>query len=143
MEEPGTLLGYEVSAPIVTRRMQKPLVVLLLLASGSLGQQMAGKTTSGHTYTCKALPAGRIVKRVSPAVPPEVTAKALAEGVAVELTIDKEGVPKEIKTTKGDPALAKAVADALLQWRWKPYRFNGEAVEVESNIYIRFEPSKD
>jgi protein TonB len=67
-----------------------------------------------------------------------VTAKAIAEGVVLELTIDKEGVPKDIKVKKGDPILAKAVLEAVRHWRYKPYRLNGEAVEVESTVYIRF-----
>jgi len=50
-------------------------------------------------------------------------------------------VPKDLQVTKGDPILANAALEALRQWRWKPYKLNGEAVEVETSVYIRFEPT--
>jgi len=78
-----------------------------------------------------------------PVLPKETTAKAIAEGVDVKLTIDRQGVPRDLQVTKGDPVFAKAVLQALQQWRWKPYKLNGEAVEVESSVYVRFEPARD
>ena len=84
-----------------------------------------------------------ILQRVNPPYPRNASAKALAEGVVIKLTIDKQGVPKDLQVTKGDPVLAKAALDAARQWRWKPYKLNGEAVEVESTVYINFEPSRN
>lgn len=78
-----------------------------------------------------------------PVYPKQVSAKALSDGVNVKLTIDKRGVPKDLQVTKGDPILANAALDALRQWRWKPYKLNGEAVEVETSVYIRFEPAPE
>jgi len=72
-----------------------------------------------------------------------MTAKAIAEGVDVKLTIDRQGIPRDLQVTKGDPLVARAVLEALRQWRWKPYKLNGEPVEVESSVYIRFEPARD
>jgi protein TonB len=84
-----------------------------------------------------------VVKRVKVIIPPGVTAKAIAEGVVLELIIDKEGVPKDIKVKNGDPTLAKAALEAVRRWRWKPYKLNREAVEVEATVQIGFEPARD
>jgi TonB family protein len=121
--------------------MRRLFVVCLLLAvSGSSAQQTAGKTASGQTYTVTK---GKVVKRVELVIPPGLTAKAITKGVVVKLIIDKEGVPKDIQVIKGDPILAKAAVEALRQWRYKPYKLNGEAVEVESSVYITFEPARE
>ena len=130
--------------PQVTRRPRKPFVVPLLLAAlTSFGQQPPEKTAAERVCTLTAVPAGKILKRVMPVLPKEMTAKAITEGVDVELTIDRQGVPRDLQVTKGDPVLAKAVLEALQQWRWKPYELNGEAVEVESSVYVRFEPARE
>ena len=125
--------------------MRRSAAFLLLCIGASLAGQQAPDQTCEvprlRPRTIQTLPEGVIVKRVDPPYPHNASAKALAEGVDVKLTIDKQGVPKDIKVTKGDPALAKAVVEALRQWRWKPYKLNGEAVEVESSVYIRFEPT--
>jgi len=99
--------------------MDKCLAILILLACASLlGQQAPSELP--RRPICTPVPKGEIVKRTMPAYPKDVPAKALAEGVVVKLTIDKQGVPKDLHATKGDPALAKAAVDALRQWRWKP-----------------------
>lgn len=121
------------------QEMQRLLAVLLLLASSSLGQQTSGKPAG--RLICTPAPKGEIVRRVMPVYPKQVSAKALSDGVNVKLTIDKRGVPKDLQVTKGDPILANAALEALRQWRWKPYKLNGEAVEVETSVYIRFEPT--
>jgi len=116
--------------------MRKAFVVCLLLAvSGSFAQQTTGKTASGQTYTVTK---GKVVKRVGVVIPPGVTAKAISKGVVAKLIIDKQGVPKDIHVIKGDSILAKAAVEALRQWRFKPYKLNGEAVEVETEVYIFF-----
>ena len=118
--------------------MRKLFVVCVLLAvSGSFAQQTAEKTASGQTCSVTK---GKLVKRVETIIPPGVTAKAIAKGVVVKLTIDKQGVPKDIYVLKGDPMLAKAAVEAVRQWRYKPYKLNGEPVDVESTVYVHFDP---
>jgi len=124
--------------------MRKPFAILLLLAASSLfGQQIPEKAGPAHRLICTPVPRGKVLKSVMPVYAQEVTAKAIAQGVVVALTIDKHGVPRDLHLTKGDPILAKAALEALRQWRWRPYTLNGEPVEVESSVYIRFEPARE
>ena len=129
------------------RATHGPLGVVLVLASASLLAQQAPPQTAGGKpahlrVICTPVPKGEIVRRVLPVYPREVLAKVLAEGVDIKLTIDKQGVPKDLQVTKGDPMLAKSALDAVRQWRWRPYKLNGEAVEVDTSVYIRFEPAR-
>jgi hypothetical protein len=54
--------------------------------------------------------------------------------VPVRIIIDKEGKVKHIHFLSAFPDQAKAISDALGQWRFRPYRSNGKAVEVETGI---------
>ena len=76
---------------------------------------------------------------VKPIYPPEAKKKAIVGTVTVELTIDKQGVPRTVRVKTGDPLLAPAVSTAIQQWRWAPYTLNGKAVKVETVITVTFE----
>lgn len=54
--------------------------------------------------------------------------------VPVRIIIDTEGKIKHIHYLSAFPDQAKAIGDALAQWRFKPYVQNGRRVEVETGI---------
>jgi hypothetical protein len=54
--------------------------------------------------------------------------------VPVRIIIDKEGKVKHIHFLSAFPDQARAVSDALKQWRFRPYVRDGKAVEVETGI---------
>jgi hypothetical protein len=54
--------------------------------------------------------------------------------VPVRIIIDKEGKVKHIHYLSAFPEQAKAITDALKQWKFRPYEINGKRVEVETGI---------
>jgi hypothetical protein len=54
--------------------------------------------------------------------------------VPVRIIIDREGKIKHIHFLSAFPDQAKAITDALEQWKFKPYRREGKPVEVETGI---------
>jgi hypothetical protein len=54
--------------------------------------------------------------------------------VPVRIIIDKQGRVKQIHLISAFPDQAKAITDALEQWRFKPYAVDGKASEVETGI---------
>ena len=54
--------------------------------------------------------------------------------VPVRIIIDKEGKVKHIHFLSAFPEQAKIITDALGQWKFKPYRRNGQLVEVETGL---------
>ncbi|HWY23185.1 MAG TPA: hypothetical protein VNX26_18305 [Candidatus Acidoferrum sp.] len=54
--------------------------------------------------------------------------------VPVRIIIDKEGKVKHIHFLSAFPDQAKVITDALRQWKFKPYRRNGQLVEVETGF---------
>jgi len=81
-----------------------------------------------------------MLKMVRPTFPADAKAKNIFGTVAVEVEIDKEGRPTLVRVLKGNPVLAAAVVEAVHQWRWKPLKLNGQAVEVSTTITVNFEP---
>jgi periplasmic protein TonB len=73
-----------------------------------------------------------------PRYPEEALRKGIEGDVILLATIDTKGKIADLRVSKGDPILAKAAVDAVKHWRYNPYLLNGEAVEVETTILIKF-----
>jgi Gram-negative bacterial TonB protein C-terminal len=54
--------------------------------------------------------------------------------IPVRVIIGSDGQVKHVHLLSAYPEQSKAVIDALLTWRFKPYRMEGKAVEVETGI---------
>ena len=54
--------------------------------------------------------------------------------ITVRLIIDKAGKVRHVHVISAFPAQAKAITDALMTWRFKPYLRDGQPVEVETGI---------
>jgi hypothetical protein len=54
--------------------------------------------------------------------------------VPIRIIIDKGGKVKHIHFLSAFPDQAKVITDALGQWKFKPYRQNGQPVEVETGL---------
>ena len=54
--------------------------------------------------------------------------------IPVRIIIGKDGNIKHIHFLSAFPDQSKAITDALFQWKFKPYRRDGEPVEVETGV---------
>jgi len=70
-----------------------------------------------------------VMERVDP-----VFAERKFNPVPVRIIIDKEGKIKHIHFLSAFPDQAKAISDALSQWRFRPYLRDGKPEEVETGI---------
>jgi hypothetical protein len=62
--------------------------------------------------------------------------------VPIRIIIDKEGKVKHIHFLSAFPDQAKAVTDALFQWRFRPYLRDGKPMEVETGIMFGRAPRR-
>ncbi len=71
---------------------------------------------------------------------PVVAKVAHVEGtVVLDAIISREGTIENLRLVSGNPILAGPAIDAVKQWRYKPYRLNGEPVEIETRITVIFQ----
>lgn len=82
--------------------------------------------------------AARIEKRVLPSYPVEAQQEGITGRVLLRAVIAKDGAVKSLKLNSGHPLLATAAIEAVRQWRYKPTRLNGRAVEVITEIEVIF-----
>jgi Gram-negative bacterial TonB protein C-terminal len=61
--------------------------------------------------------------------------------IPVRIIIDKNGKVKHIHFLSAFPGQDKVIADALQQWKFKPYMKDGQPVEVETGIMFGRAPS--
>lgn len=81
---------------------------------------------------------GLVIHQVSPIYPVEAL-KAGVEGVVVlQALVGKDGSIQELKLVDGYMIFGRAAFDAVKQWRFEPYRLNGEFVNMQTLITLNF-----
>jgi len=115
--------------------------LLLLLSFYSIAQTAAPKKPL-HIICPPPSPADLVIM-VKPKYPKDAVVQKIKGPVVFDVVINRLGEPKAIKFKKGDPLLAPSALDALRQWRWKPYKLNGEPVEIETTVTINFDLLKN
>jgi TonB family protein len=79
-----------------------------------------------------------LTRRVEPSYP-SLARQMRREGrVELRATISSDGTIKDLEVLSGDPMLAKAAREAVIQWRFRPTFLNGIAVEVVTFITVNF-----
>jgi Gram-negative bacterial TonB protein C-terminal/PilZ domain len=59
--------------------------------------------------------------------------------VVLDAVIASDGTVVALKRVKGPEDLGAAAIDAVRWWRFEPYRVDGQAVDVETELAVRFE----
>ena len=81
---------------------------------------------------------GYLIKQVQPTYPHIAQIAGVQGDVILQAMIDREGRIEQLQAVSGNPMLVPAALDAVGQWRYRPYRLNGEPVEIETQITVRF-----
>jgi periplasmic protein TonB len=79
-----------------------------------------------------------LIHDVAPTYPPEAGRARIEGTVKLLAVIAKDGTVQDVRVESGLAVLAQAAINAVKQWRYKPYRLNGEPIEVDSQITINF-----
>ena len=121
----------------------------LALSAGSGETTISGLVASTPTNVPKAAPQtvkisqgvsqGLLSKRVAPQYPAQAQQMRIQGSVELMATISKEGTISDVKVVSGHPILAKAAVDAVRQWKYKPYFLNGEPVEIQTQVTVKFQ----
>jgi periplasmic protein TonB len=82
--------------------------------------------------------AGLLVHRVNPPYPPLAITARISGTVELRAIIGRDGNVRSVEVLSGSPLLARAAVGAVQQWRYRPTLLNGEPVEVETRITVRF-----
>jgi len=81
---------------------------------------------------------GLLINKVTPVYPPIAKQAHITGDVILQAVISKQGTIEGLKVISGHPMLINNAVEAVRQWRYKPYILNGEPVEVDTTITVKF-----
>jgi periplasmic protein TonB len=111
----------------------------LVAASASIPPAPSAKSTGSDLLEVpEDFADDQVVRRVHPSYPKQARARKLHGTVVLEAVVNKQGKVDSLQLVSGDPLLAQAAADAVKQWRYKPYLHNGEYAEFQTRVTVEF-----
>jgi len=114
--------------------MASPVTPPVLISTGN----SAFKPQLQSMSISQGVSQGLLMKKVEP-IYPELALHLRVEGpVQILATISKDGNITHTKVLSGDPQLTPAALSAVKQWKYKPYLLNGEPVEIQTQITVKF-----
>lgn len=82
--------------------------------------------------------AAKLVFAPKPEYPPLTRMTRIQGEVCLEAVISADGRIQNLQVSSGHPLLIKAALEAVAQWRYQPTLLNGEPVEVQTEIEVKF-----
>jgi TonB family protein len=79
-----------------------------------------------------------LIERVEPEYPEAAREQHIQGPVVLVALVGKDGVVEKLTTINGDSQLVTAAADAVRQWRFKPFFRNGSPEEFQTQITVSF-----
>jgi protein TonB len=81
---------------------------------------------------------GMLLTPIRPVYPPIARAAGVQGSVVVEAVISKTGTIESLHVVSGLMMFLNAALEAIREARYRPYRLNGEPVEVQTTITVNF-----
>jgi protein TonB len=123
--------------------MRKPQLVAAVLCVGLAVPALAqSKDDKVAEKPPQKIASGVILGHRTHYVDPEyplLARKAKLQGpVVLSAVIDTTGKVTNLRVLSGHPLLAQSAVDAVKQWKYRPYVFEGQVVQVETTITVEF-----
>ena len=92
----------------------------------------------GPTKVSSGVMQGNLTHRIEPTYPNMARVAHIQGDVVLQATISKQGSIENLRGVSGHPILIQAAMEAVRQWKYRPYELNGEPVEVETTVTVKF-----
>jgi len=79
-----------------------------------------------------------LIERVEPQYPEAARLAHIQGAVVLEVNVNEKGTVQELRALSGDPQLVMAAAEAVRQWRFKPYAPRGDALDFQTQVTVDF-----
>jgi protein TonB len=81
---------------------------------------------------------GNLIYGPKPPYPAIARTARVFGDVVLRAIISKSGAIENLQVVSGHPMLTQSAMETVRQWRYKPYYLNGEPVEVDTTITVKF-----
>jgi TonB family protein len=147
LDDSGRVLSFKTESPKGLRleKMEAATNAIRALRfrpseeSGSpLEVQVREEIDCGDSQAFRTIPP-RLVHHVDPIVPPNSRAHRFRKVIRIQLTIQTDGVPRDLKVTEGaTDDLNESALEAVRQWRFQPATRDDKPVEVTVVVEVSF-----
>jgi TonB family protein len=79
-----------------------------------------------------------LIERVEPQYPEPARLAHIQGPVVLQVEVNEKGSVQELRALSGDTQLVMAAAEAVRQWRFKPYAPRGEALDFQTQVTVDF-----
>ena len=79
-----------------------------------------------------------VVHRVEPEYPEEARMRHIQGAVVLDVEVLGSGAVGNVSVVSGDPVLAQSAVAAVKQWRYQPAMVNGQGIDNEARITVKF-----
>ena len=91
-----------------------------------------------HKPPTSVMMEGNLLHRITPTYPMMAKQLGVQGTVLLHAIISRTGRIEQLEVISGHPLLRAAALDAVKNWVYRPYRLNGEPIEVETQITVNF-----
>jgi periplasmic protein TonB len=102
------------------------------------GLAVSVKPAPGLLHVSTGVSDGMLLAPIRPVYPAIARAAGVQGTVVVEAVISRAGRIESLRVVSGPEMLRRAALDAIQEARYRPYRLNGEAVDVQTTITVNF-----
>ena len=81
---------------------------------------------------------GYLLTRVVPKYPEQARRQRIQGPVVMKALVGKDGSVQDVRVIGGAAELVQAAVDAVRQWRFQPHLLNGNPVEFETQVTLKF-----
>lgn len=93
----------------------------------------------GRPAVSQGVTGGKQLNHDQPVYPSAARAMHLSGVVTIKIHVAKNGMVSRAEVVSGHPLLNGAALEAVKRWRYQPFKLNGEAIENDINVQVRFD----
>jgi TonB family protein len=79
-----------------------------------------------------------LIHRVEPQYPADAKARHIQGPVVLDIQVLGDGAVGNVAVVSGDPLLTQSAINAVKQWRYQPESANGQAIESQARVTVKF-----
>lgn len=129
-------------AETVAEPAPAPPVAIAPPNTAGMASLLAGPVAApklGRPNVSQGVTGGKQLVHDQPIYPSGARAMHLSGTVVIKIHVGKNGMVTRAEVVRGHPLLNAAALEAVKRWKYQPFMLNGEAIENDVDVQVRFD----
>ncbi len=136
-QAPGTTTARKEEAPVTAPALPSGAANSVVNVARDL-PIVQPKVATHQVRVSSGVAQGLLIHQVAPQYPAQARQARIQGTVIVQAVIGKDGSVQNVHALRGPLPLIQSAVDAVKQWRYRPYTLDGEPVQAETQISVKF-----